>query len=90
MSKVNDNTTVEIEVKTVSWANGKKQKCQAIARVKDIKGETVKTILGDPRGNRHFALTSLMSECDTFEAAAKRVREEAMKLEKTQHKDVMP
>ena len=90
MSKVNEKTTVEIEIKTVSWANGKAQKCKAIARVKDSKGNIIKTILGDPRGNRHFALTSLMSECDTFEAAARRVREEAMKLEKMQHKDVMP
>lgn len=90
MRKINDNTTVEIEVKTVSWANGKKQKCQAIARVKDTNGETIKTFLGDPRGNRHFALTSLMSECDTFEAAAKRVREEALKMENAECKDVMP
>lgn len=89
MGKVNEKTAVEIEIKTVSWANGKAQKCQAIARVKDSKGNTIKTIIGDPRGNRHFALTSLMSECDTFEAAASRVREEALKMEKT-HKDVMP
>lgn len=81
MSKVNEKTTVEIEVKTVSWANGKVQKCQAIARVKDSKGNTIKTLLGDPRGNRHFALTSLMSECDTFEAAARRVREEVAMME---------
>lgn len=90
MSKINEKTTVEIEVKTVSWANGKAQKCQAIARVKDADGEIIKTILGDPRGNRHFALTSLMSECDTFEAAARRVREEAVKMEKTEHKDIKP
>lgn len=89
MSKVNEKTTVEIEIKTVSWANGKAQKCQAIARVKDSNGNTIKTLLGDPRSNRHFALTSLMSECDTFEATARRVREEAMKMEKWQHKDVM-
>ena len=48
MSKINEKTTVEIEVKTVSWANGKAQKCQAIARVKDADGEIIKTILGDP------------------------------------------
>ena len=81
MSKINEKTTVEIEVKTVSWANGKAQKCQAIASVKDKDGEIIKTFLGDPRGNRHFALTSLMSECDTFEAAARRVREEVVMME---------
>jgi hypothetical protein len=76
MSRLNSKTTVEIEVKTVSWANGKAQKCQAIARVKDGKGETIKTFLGDPRGNKHFALTSLVSECELFAAAARRVSEE--------------
>lgn len=76
MSKVDKNTTVDIEVKAVSWANGKAQKCQAIARVKDGKGETIKTFLGDPRGNKHYALTSLMSECELFQAAAKMVCEE--------------
>jgi hypothetical protein len=76
MSRLNSKTTVEIEVKTVSWANGKAQKCQAIARVKDGKGETIKTFLGDPRGNKHFALTSLVSECELFAAAARRVNEE--------------
>lgn len=76
MSKINNKTTVEIEVKTVSWANGKAQKCQAIARVKDGKGETIKTFLGDPRGNKHFALTSLDSECKVFAEAARRVNEE--------------
>ena len=52
MSKINKKTTVEIEVKTVNWANGKAQKCQAIARVKDKDGEIIKTFLGDPRGAR--------------------------------------
>ena len=76
MSRLNSKTTVEIEVKTVSWANGKAQKCQAIARVKDGKGETIKTFLGDPRGKKHFALTSLVSECELIAAAARRVNEE--------------
>ena len=76
MRKINDKTTVEIEVKTVSWADGKKQKCQAIARVKNSKDEIVKTFLGDPRGSKHFALTSLDSECKVFAEAARRVSEE--------------
>lgn len=80
MSKVSSKTTVEIEVKTVSWASGKAQKCQAIARVKDGNGGIIKTFLGDPRGNRHFALTSLVSECETFEAAARMARLEAMRM----------
>ena len=76
MIKLNCSTIVDIEVRTVSWANGKAQKCQAIARVKDGKGETIKTFLGDPRGNKHFALTSLVSECELIAAAARRVNEE--------------
>lgn len=71
MSKIDEKTAVDIEIKEVSWRNGKALKWQAFARVKDKKGDTIKTFVGDPRGNQNIALSALAKECELFEAAAR-------------------
>lgn len=77
MSKVDETTTVDIEIKEVSWrGNGKVLKWQAFARVIDKKGGKIKTFVGEPRGNQNLALSSLAKECELFEAAARRAGRE--------------
>ena len=77
MSKVDETTTVDIEIKEVSWrGNGKVLKWQAFARVIDKKGGKIKTYAGEPRGNQNLALSSLAKECELFEAAARRAGRE--------------
>lgn len=68
--------TCEVRIDGVSWTCGKPLKWRAMGIVKDDKGKTIKNVYGEPRSTKEAAWRSLRDECNRFEIAAEKVRQE--------------